>query len=66
MATLNRTVFNGGDESTGELDIGDWTVHNGALEKCEDVTGDEVIEPLSARNLLRYILMAAKGEQMTL
>ena len=66
MATLNLAIFNGGDESTGELDIGDWTVHNGELVKCEDVMGDGTIEPFSAHDLLRYILMAAKGEQMTL
>lgn len=66
MATLNMAIFKGLDESMGELDVGDWTVQNGELMRCEEVMADKEIEPLSAHDLLRHILMAAKGEKITL
>lgn len=64
MATLNLAIFIGGDESTGELDVGDWTIQNGELIKCEDTMEDgEIVEPFSAqerRSHSRYIYSVVK------
>ena len=48
--------------------MGNWVVRGGELIKAEDVMLEdgEVLEPLSAYDLLRHILMAAKGEKVTL
>lgn len=71
MAHLNLQIFHGGDDSEGEFDIGDWVIENGELVRLEDSNidtdeDDEVVEPLTAHELLRHILMAAKGEKVKL
>ncbi len=76
MAHLNQQIFHGNDESEGELDIGDWIIEYGELVRLEnpmqDVRDDEgnllrnFVEPLTAHELLRHILMATKGEKVRL
>ena len=69
MAELNRQIFKGdNDEGTGAVDLGDWTLIDKKLMKVEDVDlaeGQEVVI-LTAHELLREILMMAKGEQVSL
>ena len=65
MAELNRLIFSGEDESQGELDVGDWVVQGDTLTKLEDarLQEGEVPHILSAHELLKFILMSAKGEK---
>lgn len=72
MAHLNLQTFHGNDDSEGELDIGERVIENRELTRLEDSIQDvvddngNVVEPLTAHELLRHILMAAQGEKIIL
>lgn len=73
MAELNRQIFNGAvkggkDEGTGSVDLGNWIMVDGKLKRLDDLDlweGQEV-HILSPHEVLREILIMAKGERVQL
>ncbi|KAI4124020.1 MAG: hypothetical protein LQ341_007121 [Variospora aurantia] len=68
MAELNRQIFFGKDtdDGTGSVDVGDWVSHEGQLWRYEEAREKfgRHFPVLSAVDLLREILLGAKGQRI--
>ena len=66
ITILNQTIFNEDDNSKRDLNIGEQTIYIEELVKYEDIINNEKIEPLSAHELIYYILITTKKEKIIL
>ncbi len=71
MAELNRQIFHNADNDPNaaiDVDLGNWVVIDGKLKKLSemDLLPDEKREVLTAHEMLRHILLQAKGERIDL
>lgn len=69
MAEINRVVFAGEEGSSDDsVDLGDWVFKGGEMVKLDEVSWEEGEKPhiLSAHDVLRYILLKAKGEEIVI
>ena len=68
---MKRSIFSGGDGTELELtEIGDWVLVGGKLTKLEEakeaIEEPDELEPMSPADIIRYILIASKGEAIEL
>lgn len=69
MAELNRQIFNGGDDAGDvTVDLGEWVFKEGEMVRYDRIEWNEWDRPhiLSPHEVLQYILLQRKGEEILL